>query len=413
MTTWAEAEEDDRWDSYLDEQEGSRGRHPGPSLLPGIRPGDGANDDVAALAGIAAAYTPVNWAEAWLDQPEETDWLFDGWLETGTVNALFAKPGTGKSLLTLEVAVSIVRDGKTVVYVDDENRVKDLVDRLQSFGCAPEELARLVLYSFASLPPLDSQEGGIHLLALAVTSGAALVILDTTTRMIAGRENDSDTFLQLYRCSLVPLKARGITVLRLDHPGKDAERGQRGSSAKDGDVDTIWLLSEVVKGADYRLERTKSRSGHGPDVFGLLRHADPLRHEWEQTTCPQTDLRTKIIGQLDDLNVPIEAGRDSVRKILGDRGIKASNAEVSAAIKVRKRCPGQVTDSADSGNSLAVLSPTPHIGGGQADRYPAGTCADCGEPHQRYGSGGRPCRDAAQAMNGASLWPAPYSPSAS
>jgi hypothetical protein len=83
-----------------------------------------------------------------------------------------------------------------------------------------------------------------------VTASASLVVLDTTTRMVQGRENDSDTFLQLYRCSLVPLKSRGITVLRLDHPGKDESRGQRGSSAKDGDCDTIWRLTEVVRGPE-------------------------------------------------------------------------------------------------------------------------------------------------------------------
>jgi hypothetical protein len=329
------------------------------------RPG---SDDLSALAEIAARYTPVDWAGAWRHQPADIHWLYREFLEAGTVNALFAIPGVGKSLLTLEIAATIAREGGTVVYVDDENRITDLVERLQAFGCIPAELDRLRTYSFASLPPLDTPEGGRHLLALAVTDGASLVVLDTTTRMVAGRENDSDTFLQLYRNSLVPLKSRGITVLRLDHPGKDAERGQRGSSAKDGDVDTIWKLTTVLEGLDYRLERTKSRSGHGPGAFDLRRKYEPLRHAW---TCPEGSPVSKIVGQLSDLNVPVRAGRDMARQILGDHGIRVANAQLSAAIRMRKNCPGQVADSADSSNGVAELSPTPHIGVGQADRCPS------------------------------------------
>ena len=242
------------------------------------------------LAAFAASYTPVDWAAAFARQPEDTDWLVDGFLERGTLNALFAKPGTGKSLLALETAVGLVRGGSTVVYLDEENRLTDLVDRLQAFGCTPGELERLRLYSFARLPPLDTNAGGRDLLALAVTCGAALVVLDTGTRMVAGSENDSDTFQALYYHALSPLKAKGITVLRLDHPGKDEGRGQRGSSAKDEDVDTTWRLSTVVKGRQYRLERPKGRSGNGPDAWTLHRRYEPLRHEWERPrrTAPPT-----------------------------------------------------------------------------------------------------------------------------
>jgi AAA domain len=236
--------------------------------------------DEADLASIAARYTPVDWSAAFTGQPEDTDWLWGEFLERGTLNALFARPAVGKSLLALEIAVDVVRSGRTVVYLDEENRIIDLVDRLQAFGRQPEELERLRLYSFAGLPPLDRPGGGRHLLALAVTHGAALVVIDTASRMIGGPENDADTFLALYRCALAPLKAEGITVLRLDHPGKDESRGQRGSSAKDGDVDTAWRMATVTEGLTYRLERTKSRSGHGPPAWTLRRLYEPLRHDW-------------------------------------------------------------------------------------------------------------------------------------
>jgi hypothetical protein len=355
---------------------------------------DSGSDERDKLAAIALGYTPVNWADAWKAQPEDVEWLTPDceWLETGTLNALFSKPGTGKSLVTLETALSIVRSGRTVVYIDDENRVTDLVERLQAFGCSPDELGRLRGYSFAGLPPLDSERGGQHLLALAVTGEASLVVLDTTSRMVAGRENDSDTFLQLYRHSLVPLKARGITVLRLDHPGKDIERGQRGSSAKDGDIDTTWQLTETIREIEYRLERTKTRNGHGPEAFDLRRESEPLRHVW---TCPRDSPVSKIMGQLIAWNVPVDAGRDLSRKILSEHGVKVRNSLLSAAIRMRKTCPGQVGDSGD-GSTKGQLSPlTPQVSGDRG----TGACPQCGKYHDRYGRYGHPCKGTSAEAN--------------
>lgn len=329
--------------------------------------------DPELVAEITDRYTPVDWAAAFKGQPDEIDWLWDEFLEVGTINALFAKPGTGKSLVALEIAATLARSGVPVVYVDDENRITDLVERLQAMGLGPDDLALLHMYSFAGLPPLDSERGGLHLLALATSHQARLVVLDTTTRMVAGRENDSDTFLQLYRCSLVPLKSRGMTVLRLDHPGKDTERGQRGSSAKDGDVDTIWQLITDTDGLEYRMERTKTRSGHGPDRFALRRQYEPLRHVWN---CPQGDDISKIAGQLDDLNVPVSAGRPTVRAALKAAGISVNNAQLTAAIKHRKTVPDSSRTARTAGSKAANCPAVPHVvrDSGQLEQPPVRAC---------------------------------------
>jgi AAA domain len=328
--------------------------------------------DGDGLARIAASYAPVDWAAAFAAQPEDTDWLHGEWLERGTLNALFAKPGTGKSLLALETAVDLIRTGLTVVYLDQENRICDLVDRLRAFGCQAGDLERLRLFSFAHLPPLDGEPGGLHLLALAEANRPDLLIIDTATRMVTGRENDSDTFLALYRHSLVPLKARGVTVLRLDHPGKDETRGQRGSSAKDGDVDTAWRMDTLTEGLAYRLERTKSRSGHGPAAFALRRRYEPLRHEWSEMDrargAAEAAKVAEILSAADAAGLPPEAGRDAVRKAITAAGMSATNALLSAAVKARKAVRGQVADSADSSAAgpLSVRPPRKGADSGQA-----------------------------------------------
>ena len=281
--------------------------------LPVAGPGP---DDLAVLAGIAGQYAAVDLARSLESSAgSRPSQLIEPFLEVGTINALFGPPGTGKSLLTLEIALRLVREGRTVVYVDDENRVIDLVERLQAFGAAPGELDRLRAYSFAGLPPLDTDRGGQHLLALAATAGADLVVLDTTSRMVDGSENDADTFLRLYRKSLIPLKGRGITALRLDHPGKDESRGQRGSSAKDGDVDTTWRI-KAITATTFRLEREKTRNGHGEPEIELHRRFEPLRHEWAARDHPP---EMELAGQLDDLGIPRNAGRPAAC-LRGDRG---------------------------------------------------------------------------------------------
>lgn len=271
---------------------------------------------------IASKYSPVNWAEAFKRQPEDVDWLFPPILETGTTNALFGKPGVGKSLITLEIAMTLVREGKKVMYLDDENRVMDTVDRLKSFGCQHDELSGLIMYSFAGLPPLDTTAGGEHLAALADYNNPDLIILDTTTRMVEGDENSANTFLQLYRCSLVPLKQRGITVLRLDHPGKDDKQGQRGSSAKDGDVDSVWRLAHESDDM-LVLERLKSRSGHGEGFISVKRLTEPnLSHDWQALDkMPVTPQIEEWSKRFDRWGISRDAGRPTLRAAMKEHNV--------------------------------------------------------------------------------------------
>jgi hypothetical protein len=333
--------------------------------LPPLPQTEPPGSDQAVRAGpavTAGRYLPVDWRKAWENQMDDVDWLIDPFIEAGTVNALFAKTEVGKSLLALQWSLELVRGERTVVYVDEENRVRDVVERLKAMGAKPGELDRLVFYSYAGLPPLDTPVGGMHLLTLVDAAGASLVVLDTTTRMIQGRENDSDTFLQLYRCSLVPLKQRGIATLRLDHPGKNEALGQRGSSAKDGDCDTIWRLTEVTRGQRYRLRREKNRSGHAPDSGDLeiTRRFAPLRHVW---ACPDRDREIEAVGQLCGqllrLGVPLSAGRDRCRAALNEAGTAISNALLSDVVRQRRFAPDSSADSRTADPVSDHLSPPP------------------------------------------------------
>ncbi|HEV2354665.1 MAG TPA: AAA family ATPase, partial [Puia sp.] len=307
---------------------------------------------------ITRRYVPVNWSEAFKTQSDDVEWLVEDFIEASTLSAIYSAPGVGKSLLALEIAVDIVRSGKIVIYIDQENRVADTVERLSSFGVRPEELDRLLLYSFPSLPPLDSAEGGRHILALADTIQPALLIMDTLSRMVAGAENDADTYLSLYRNTLAPLKGRGIATLRLDHSGKNESAGQRGSSSKSGDIDVLWWLHRDGESA-FSLECQKSRSGHIPfgTIINLNREYDPLRHQWHVRVDIPLSRYEAVMRKMDEYGISPSLGRDAVRKILRDNNITGvRNDQLQAAIIERRNRQGRLVPPVRDGSG--------HGGGG-------------------------------------------------
>jgi hypothetical protein len=302
---------------------------------------------------ITRQYVPVNWAVAFKSQPEDVQWLVPDFIEEGTLNAIYSAPGVGKSLLALEVAVEIVRSGKTCLYVDQENRIADTVERLTSFGVRPEELDRLLLYSFPALPPLDTADGGKHLVGLAEASECSLIILDTLSRMVEGGENESDTYLSLYRNSLAPLKGRGIATLRLDHSGKNEKLGQRGSSSKNGDCDTIFHLQRDDGENNFSLECEKSRSGHIPhgQLINLTREYDPLRHAWNVRVDIPLSRFEGIMRQMDNVGIPTSYGRDRVRKILKDHNVSGVRNDLLGAAITERRNRERRRSSLSSGTA--------------------------------------------------------------
>lgn len=260
-----------------------------------------------------------------------------------------------------------------VLYLDAENGRDVVQERLVSFGAGPGSMGLLRYASFPPIRPLDTPGGGTDLIALAQNAGAELVVIDTVSRFISGPENDADTWLALYRNTLLQLKRNGIGSVRLDHFGKDKERGGRGSSAKTQDVDHVWELS-AQGGGVVALKRTHTRTGIGPDAFVLHRHArregdrwmpGGTRHElaaYEHIEQNIPGSVEDIITKLDVAQVPSDFGRPRLADECRARGIQASNttlAEVARRRKARGQVPdqnrgqfsGQFQDSSDLRNS--------------------------------------------------------------
>lgn len=297
---------------------------------------------------LADRVRAVDWQSVVLDDLPPVEWLIPGLLPEGASASLYSPAGVGKSLLALELAAALATGRgvlgheptgsiKRVLYVDLENDVRLIQGRIRAMGYTSasdaEGLAENLVYSLlGDWPPLDTREGGNQLAEAVEAYGAQVVIIDTTQRVIKGEENDSGTFRALHLHALLKLRRMGVTVMRLDHAGKDPDKGQRGSSGKSDDVDLVYRLSEVVKGRHYRLKREKNRPGldAATERLDLYRLSEPLRHEIgpESVALDGHDEADDLLADVEELgrlDPPPTSQRD-VQRRLGWGGTRALGA---------------------------------------------------------------------------------------
>ncbi len=275
------------------------------------------------------------------------------------------------------------QDPIRILYLDAENGQEQVQERLLSFGAGPDDMGTLTYASFPPIRPLDTPGGGQDLLALAAAVDAQLVVIDTVSRFISGPENDSDTWLSLYRHTLMPLKASGRASVRLDHFGKDQTRGSRGSSAKTQDVDHVWELT-AQGGGILALKRTHTRTGVGPGQFTILRHSRQQGERWlpghtRHVVMHNEDRAALIPGspehiaaELDKAGIPASAGRTRLRTECARLGIEAGTSkleEVARIRKARENLPSNLPPASEAAPKLPALEAAP-----EAEETPDQTC---------------------------------------
>lgn len=247
---------------------------------------------VPASALATPRATPLDWSAFLTREQGPVDFLAGRLMVRGQQIALVGAGKAGKSLFAVEWAWRIAagleflgdhaRPPLRVLYVDQENPEDDIQERLLSFGATAETLQNLTYLSFPAFRPLNTEAGSADLLAAVDEYRPAVLIFDTISRMVKGKENEADPWLDLYRLTLMPLKARKVSSIRLDHFGKDVTRGGRGNSAKTQDVDAVWELVPVEDEPTLlQLTRTHTRNGKGLDDALIRRHGEQVGDRWK------------------------------------------------------------------------------------------------------------------------------------
>ena len=121
----------------------------------------------------------------------------------------------------------------------------------------------------------------------------------------------------------------------MDHAGKDATKGQRGGSAKDGDVDIVWQLEATQDGV--RMRRTRARMSWVPEGVTLRRLDDgQLRHVVTEGGGYPPGTK-EMAGILERLDVPVTASARQASRILRDAGEKGADSVIRAAQRHRQQ----------------------------------------------------------------------------
>lgn len=310
---------------------------------------ESAGETVSPDEQVRLNFPAIDWDELWTGDEGE-DWILEPLIPARRLVALYSVPKIGKSLLMLEIAVGVSNGTRTlgvlpdrayrVLYVDHENDPRgDIRTRLEDMGYGPADLKNLCYLSYPVMDGLDSAIGAQQLLDVVRAYECDLVVIDTISRAVNGDENDNDTWLRMFRLTGKALKRAGIAMIRLDHTGKDDVKGMRGGSAKYGDVDAVWKMTEETATA-FKLVCTHHRFQVAEDELVLTRLTQPLRHKVEGGGWAAL-MDTKFNAAMDALakaDLPADAGRTRARPILKDAGIRIGQAPLGRVLDHRKTC---------------------------------------------------------------------------
>lgn len=289
-------------------------------------------------AWVAENLPTLDWQALWADETEE-EWIIEPLLPRRRLVALYSAPKVGKSLLMLEIAASIAA-GKEVLgskppepirtlYVDFENDPRgDVRERLQSMGFGPDDLANLCYLSFPNLGKLDTERGARELLAAVKHYHCEVVVIDTVSRSVEGDENENDTWLAFYRHTGLKLKQAQVALIRLDHSGKDEKRGQRGGSAKSGDVDAVWRMSVAEGDEAFELSCEAQRFPINQTHLLLNRIERDGRLMHEVVGNPMRERHLRLLAELQRHSIDPDLSISAATKALRDLNVKVGKGRI-------------------------------------------------------------------------------------
>jgi hypothetical protein len=188
-------------------------------------------------------------------------------LYEGRLNEVHGEPATGKTNVACAMAVSEVRSGGTVLFLDPEDTPQGIAGKLASFGLTDAELSTNVRYVHNPAP-----EDYVKCQLWAKRNKCSLVVCDGLAEAMAAEGYDEDKprdVLQFFRERLRPFAEIGAAVLVSDHVVKNAEnrgRWARGSGAKLGRYD----------GVSYSLELGHEYTPDSPGFVRLIVGKDRL-----------------------------------------------------------------------------------------------------------------------------------------
>jgi hypothetical protein len=182
-------------------------------------------------------------------------WRIDKILPREGVAVIYGPPAVGKSFMIIDLLMAIVRG---IPYGNDQYATEQgpsmyvlaegaagVKQRLRAYQqvnmLKPDSPA---LHVISEAPNLFDNDDTKALIDAIVPTGAKVVVVDTLhASMMGGDENSAkDMGVVLGNCRKLSNAIEGLVIL-VHHVGKDAERGERGSSSIRGAMETMIELT--------------------------------------------------------------------------------------------------------------------------------------------------------------------------
>ncbi len=206
-----------------------------------------------------------------IEESAEPVYLIHGLVEVETFAVLWGAPGSGKTFLSIAMAVAVATacsfggaqaKKATVLYISAEGE-RGFRRRIHKIRKALG-LGAIPFIVLSSAPNFGAGENDVQRLINDLAEAKIqpeFLIVDTLSRTFgAGNDDSSSAAMALYVANISRLQqSLQTTVLVIHHSGKDESRGMRGSSALQGAADTIFKTEEAKDG--HRVVVEKQRDG--------------------------------------------------------------------------------------------------------------------------------------------------------
>ncbi|MFD1341467.1 AAA family ATPase [Litorisediminicola beolgyonensis] len=228
-------------------------------------------EEEAAEPSRASCFYPASSLKGKSVKPRE--WLVHGLIPQKTVTLFSGDGGTGKSLLSLQLAVAVatgtgwigkgVSPGR-VIYMsaedDDDELHRRLEDIVRAERLSYDDLEGLTLRSLAGEDALLAVESQVTMMKSelfkeldrrAEDEAPSLVVIDTLADVYPANENDRAKVRQFIGILRGLALRRGCAVLLLGHPsltGLSSGSGSSGSTAWNNSVRSRLYLSRITDG---------------------------------------------------------------------------------------------------------------------------------------------------------------------
>lgn len=217
-----------------------------------------------------------------IENMPDPEWLVRRHLTAKSLTVLAGPPGSCKSFWSLHLALAVatgntflgqfrVRPGSVAyVYSEGESGLKYRLRAWKQFH-KTEIPGTFGVYPYRyDLLNRDEAIGIIEQMAEDYGGMPELVIIDTLARNYGSGDENSTKDMNAFVASVDMIRATGAAVLLIHHTGKDASRGERGSSVLRAAVDNLILTERVENQMYLTCEKMKDGSPFSRYVLDLV-----------------------------------------------------------------------------------------------------------------------------------------------